>query len=352
MTTYDYVVVGAGSSGSVVASRLCGQASVLLLETGPSVAADAALGDRIADPAKVLEAISDVRIAKDYLTQAQAGLGGRSLPIARGIVRGGSSAINGMLYVRGNRRDYDHWAALGSEGWSYAEVLPYFKRSERHAGGESEYHGAAGPLAVRRQPSPSAAALAFIEAAKACGFADSRPDWDLNGARQEDAAGIYAVTVTPEGRRSSAAAAFLDTLPPEARLTLKTGARAVRIVIEQGRAVGVECIEGGARTTYRAEREIIVAAGAFESPRLLMLSGVGPADHLRSLGIAPVVDLPGVGENLHDHLQILVYFPAKKDPGRAGFIAEAGLFVLAGMLAHRVLGGVTHTPQGALVPGE
>jgi choline dehydrogenase len=241
-------------------------------------------------------------------------------------VRGGSSAINGMLHVRGNARDYDEWARLGASGWSYAEVLPYFRRSERCEGGESAYRGASGPLPVRRQPRPSAAALAFVESAKALGYPRSDPGWDFNGAQQEEAAAVYEVTVTAAGLRASAAV-FLDSLHAAARPETKTGVRVTRIVIEGGRAMGVECLEQGARTIYRAGAQVIIAAGAFESPKLLMLSGIGPADELRALGIAPVADLPGVGENLCDHLQILVYFPARRDPGVAGFIAEAGLFL-------------------------
>jgi choline dehydrogenase len=232
-----------------------------------------------------------------------------------------------MVYVRGNRRDYDYWAQSGNEGWSYDQVLPYFKRSEDFEGGTSAYHAIGGPLRVRRFPEPSRAAQAFVEAAAALPeFRGSGPDWDFNGPQQENAAGFYQVNFTAQGRRASAAVAFLDPVKDRTSLDVRTGARTTRVVIERNRAVGVECVESGSPRIYRAEREVILSAGAFETPKLLMLSGIGPAEHLAAHGITTLVDLPGVGQNLQDHLMILMYFLAAQDPGRALINAEAGLF--------------------------
>lgn len=322
---FDYIVVGAGTAGSVVAARLAAHGSVLLLEAGGSDR-DPAMRNVIADPSLVLAAIWSDALSKRYWTEPQPGVGGRPLAIQQGRVRGGSSTVNGMIYVRGNARDYDLWAQLGNDGWSHEDVLPFFRRSENFGGGASQYHGAGGPLDVGRNTAPSRAALAFVDAVSQV-FPESRPDWDFNGAQQENAAGLYQVTVTPEGVRASAAAAFLDPLDGHSTPTVKLGARALRILIEHGRAVGIECRVGDEVERYRAEGEIVLAAGAFESPKLLMLSGIGSADHLLAHGIAPIVDLPGVGQNLMDHLQVLIYHPATSDPGKASFTAEAGLFI-------------------------
>ena len=326
-TAFDYIVVGAGSAGCALASRLSERARVLLLERGGPDSQP-----HIHDPAGILTAaFADKTIAPDeYMTEAEPGLGNRSIPISRGIVRGGCSSINGMVYVRGNPRDYDRWAELGNTGWSYQDVLPYFKRSERYGEGPSTYHDVAGPLDVRRVPDPSVVAGAFIESAAAfAAFRDSNSSFDFNGPRQQNGAGFYQVTVTPDGRRASAAVAFLDSVKDRSTLEIRTGARATEIVIERGRAVGVRCRVDGEVRVFRADGEIVVSAGAFESPRLLQLSGIGPAAQLRTLGIEPIVDLPGVGQNLHDHAMMLTYWPASRPTPPSTYIAEAGLFVHA-----------------------
>lgn len=322
--SYDYIVVGAGTSGCVVASRLSWRGSVLLLERGPS---DYAHYGIIARPENVLSAIMHEPISPRYISEPQPALNGRVMPMIRGVVRGGCSSVNGMIYVRGNRRDFDRWAQMGNEGWSYDDVLPYFRRSENFLGGASWYHGAGGPLDVRPLARPSTAALAFIDAAGRLGFSDSSPYWDFNGPRQENAAGLYQTNVTRQGLRASAAFSFLDAAAYQPNLTVKTGVRTSRIRVVQHRAVGVDCLQDGGVQAYAADREVIVSAGTFESPKLLMLSGIGPAAQLQSHSIPVKMDLPGVGENLQDHLQILIYHWAKRFAGEADFTAEAGLFL-------------------------
>ena len=323
-SSFDYIIVGAGSAGCALANRLSADARVLLLERGGA--------DSHADihqPGRVLHLIFLAPdISHPYPTEAQPRLNGRSVAIHRGIVRGGCSSINAMVYIRGNRRDYDHWAQFGNNGWSYDEVLPYFKRSEDFEGGASPYHGVGGPLHVCPFPEPSPAARAFVEAAAGLQeFRKSGPDWDFNGVQQENAAGFYQVNFTANRRRASAAVAFLDPVKDRACLTVRTHTLATRILIEQNRAVGVQCIESGSEHIYRADKEIILSSGAFESPKLLMLSGIGPVQHLTDHGIKPIVDLPGVGRNLQDHLMVLMYFLARNNPGRALINGEAGLFV-------------------------
>ena len=332
--SYDYIVVGAGSSGCVVARRLLERSdgsidpsvSVLLLEAGG--ADDDAHIHRSFVP-EIFDTWQSPRITRNYVVERRDGAGTPWPAIARGIVRGGSSAINGMIYVRGNHRDFDRWAhEEGASGWSYEEVLPYFKRSEDFEGGESRYHGADGPMRVRRMLDPTPVAHAFtVATAEKYGHSGN---WDFNGEQQEDGGGLYQVNVTEYGTRASTAVAFLDPLEgQDVGLKEKTGMLATRIVISRGKATGVECLNSatGEAVTFHAAREVIVSAGALESPKLLMLSGIGPEEVLKSHGIKTRVALPGVGQNLRDHLLLLVYYESKyAELPEPKFIAESGLF--------------------------
>ncbi len=300
---YDYVIVGAGSAGCVLAGRLSEDRDtrVLLLEAGgPNTRAE------IHIPA-AFSKLFQGDLDWNYHTVPQAGASDRSLYWPRGKVLGGSSSINAMIYIRGHRADYDGWAQGGCDGWSYADVLPYFKRTEDNARGAGPYHGAGGPLRVEDPRGASPISGAFVDAAEAAGLGRTP---DFNGAEQAGA-GLYQLT-QKNGRRASAADAFLKPAKRRRNLTVWTGAHAHRIVIERGRAVGVEVERDGALQTVRAEREVLVCGGAVNSPQLLMLSGIGPARALRAHGIAPVADRAEVGENLQDHLIVGVRYALKE----------------------------------------
>jgi choline dehydrogenase len=289
MSSYDYVIVGAGSAGCVLANRLSADPSVrvLLLEAGGS---DRKLNIRI-PTAFAKQFRSD--LDWNYTSEPEPHLIGRSIYLPLG----GSSSMNAMIYIRGHRSDYDEWASNGATGWGYDDVLPYFKRSEDNERIHDEYHGSGGGLNVADPTWTSPLTKRFIESAVGAGM--QRND-DFNGASQE---GVGRFQLTQKrGRRWSAADAFLHPIRKErANLTVATGAHAHHVVMEGSRAVGVEYHDEDGLQTVRAEREVVLSAGAFNSPQLLMLSGIGPAEHLRSVGIEPVVDSPHVGEHLQDH---------------------------------------------------
>jgi choline dehydrogenase-like flavoprotein len=295
---YDYVIVGAGSAGCVLANRLSADptASVLLLEAGGSDA-----HPYLRAPAGFLKTFQDPRFNWCYGTQPGPGVDGRSIFFPRGKVLGGSSSINGHLYVRGQARDFDTWAQMGNRGWSYGEVLPYFRRSEDRPGGDPAWRGAGGPLHVSDIHERHPICEAFIAGAASLGL-PRNPDY--NGAAQEGVA-YYQRTIR-NGRRHSAATGFLRPAMRRPNLRVETGAHALGLDCEGRRVVGVTFRQRGVVWSVRAGAEVLLSAGAIGSPHLLQLSGIGPAGHLRAIGVEPVHDLSGVGEGLRDHYAMRV----------------------------------------------
>jgi choline dehydrogenase len=301
---FDYVIVGAGSAGCVLANRLTadGKHSVLLLEAGPK---DTNFWIHV--PLGYGKLFKAKTVNWMYQTEPEPGLDGRSIFQPRGKVLGGSSSINGLLYVRGQHEDYDRWRQRGNSGWGFDDVLPYFKKAENQQRGADDYHGGDGPLPVSDLGHPDPLSAAFIAAAAESGL-PLNPDF--NGAAQEGAG--FFQTTTRHGRRASTAVAYLRPAKGRKNLQVETSALAQRILFDGRRAVAVEYRKAGVKRTARARKEILVSSGAYNSPQLLQLSGVGPADLLRKHGIGVVLDAPGVGNDLQDHMQVRIVMSCTK----------------------------------------
>ncbi|MDR3418731.1 MAG: choline dehydrogenase [Nevskia sp.] len=301
--TFDYVIAGGGSAGCVLANRLSasGKWQVLLLEAGPPDS-----NPLIHMPGGIIPVIRSDKLNWKFWTSPQKNCGGRPMYWPRGRTLGGSSSINAMCYIRGHAWDYDHWASLGNDGWSYQDVLPYFRRMENfepidQLPGAEAYHGRGGPLNVAAPTYLNPLMTSFVEAAQQAGH---RVNGDFNGAGQEGV-GVYQV-MQVDGRRCSNARAYLTPAHKRPNLKIVTRAQVAKVLFEGKRAVGLRYVEGGRYQEVRARREVILSAGAIGSPHLLLLSGVGPREHLQQHGVELVHDLPGVGGNLQDHLDIHV----------------------------------------------
>ena len=317
---FDYIVVGAGSAGCVLANRLSADSSVrvLLLEAGGPVNNDPA----VTTPGKWVTLIGS-RFDWGYATEPEPGLQNRRITFPRGKVHGGSSAINAMTFIRGHQFCFDRWERAGNSGWGYAALLPYFKKSERNEMGETPYRGGDGPLAVSLCTDPHAAHRAFLAAVAQQQFkVDAR--YDFNQPTPVNVAGYYQKNIL-DGKRHSVADAFLTPVLSRPNLEVRSQCQATKLVIEGNRAAGIEYVRDGKPERARAAREILLCGGVIDTPKLLMLSGIGPADHLKSHNIAVFADVPGVGKNFQDHLKLSIRWNGKTE--LPGSTVTAGMFL-------------------------
>ena len=324
---FDYLIVGGGSAGCVLAARLSEDpaVTVCLLEAGP---VDKSVLIHV--PAGLALLAQNGAANWAFQTVPQPGLNGRRGYQPRGKVLGGSSSVNAMIYLRGQAEDYDAWAAEGNPGWAWAEVLPYFKRAEHNERGADAFHGTGGPLNVKDLTSPNRFGPIFVEAGKQAGYAGNA---DFNGARQEGV-GMYQVT-HKNGERFSAAKAYLKPNLGRKNLTVVTSAHTTRLRFEGRRAVGIEARIGSQTRSFAARREVLLCAGALQSPQILMLSGIGPGEHLRSLGIEVRHELPGVGRNLHDHVDVVQVLDAPKLKDLFGLSLSGAVDAIKGIFEWR-----------------
>ncbi len=346
---YDYIIVGAGSAGCVLANRLTedGSATVLLLEAGGP---DHGWDWRLHMPAALAYPMNGTRYNWDYRTEPQEHLNRRRLHWPRGKVLGGSSSINGMAYVRGNAADFDHWADVtGDESWNYQHVLPYFRRAETYDRGGDAYRGADGPLQVQGGKGWSPLYRAFIEAGVQAGYPETA---DMNGY-QQDGFGRMDMTVH-DGKRSSAARAYLHPAMARPNLNVLTGALTGRILFDGKRAVGVEFGRKGETTKAHAAREVLVAAGAINAPQLLMLSGIGDPTQLDEHGIPCVAAVPGVGANLQDHLELYVQYACTQPVTlySATRPLNKAMIGVQWLATHRGLGATNHFESGGFIRSD